>query len=68
MCVLNLVFGLTTPPVGVCLFITTSIGKISIAEGTKAIIPFLICNFAVLLLVTYVPPVTLWLVGLLYGI
>ena len=68
MCVLNLVIGLTTPPVGVCLFITTSIGKISIAEGTKAIIPFLICNFAVLLLVTYVPPVTLWLVGLLYGI
>lgn len=68
MCVLNLVIGLTTPPVGVCLFITSSIGKISIAQGTKAIIPFLICNFAVLLLVTYVPPVTLWLVGLLYGI
>ncbi|MBR0094253.1 MAG: TRAP transporter large permease, partial [Synergistaceae bacterium] len=68
MCVLNLVIGLTTPPVGVCLFITTSIGKISIAQGTKAIIPFLICNFVVLLLVTYFPPVTLWLVGLLYGI
>ena len=68
MCVLNLVIGLTTPPVGVCLFITTSIGKISIAEGTKAIVPFLICNFVVLLLVTYFPPVTLWLVGLLYGI
>ena len=68
MCVLNLVIGLTTPPVGVCLFITSSIGKISIAQGTKAIIPFLICNFAALLLVTYFPPVTLWLVGLLYGI
>ncbi len=68
MCVLNLVIGLTTPPVGVCLFITSSIGKISIAHATKAIIPFLICNFIVLLLVTYFPPVTLWLVGLLYGI
>ncbi len=68
MCVLNLVIGLTTPPVGVCLFITSSIGKISIAQGTKAIIPFLICNFVVLLLVTYFPPVTLWLGGLLYGI
>ena len=67
MCVLNLVIGLTTPPVGVCLFITSSIGKISIARATRAVMPFLICNLIVLLLVTYCPPVTTWLVGLLYG-
>ena len=67
MCVLNLVIGLTTPPVGVCLFITSSIGKISIARATRAVMPFLICNLAVLMLVTYCPPVTTWLVRLLYG-
>ena len=67
MCVLNLVIGLTTPPVGVCLFITSSIAKISIARATRAVMPFLICNLAVLMLVTYCPPVTTWLVRLLYG-
>ena len=68
MCVLNLVIGLTTPPVGVCLFITSSIAKISLSRATRAVMPFLICNLVVLLLVTYCPPVTTWLVGLLYGL
>ena len=68
MCVLNLVIGLTTPPVGVCLFITSSIAKISLARATRAVIPFLVCNLVVLMLVTYCPPVTIWLVELLYGI
>lgn len=67
MAVLNLVLGLTTPPVGVCLFITSSIGKISIGRATKAVLPFLIWNIIVLLMVTYIPPVTLALVQLFYG-
>lgn len=67
MCVLNLVIGLCTPPVGVCLFITSSIGKISIGRATKAVMPFLLWCIVVLLLVTYVPPVTQWLVQLVFG-
>lgn len=65
--VLNLVLGLTTPPVGVCLFITSSIGKISLAKAAKGVMPFLIVNLIVLLIVTYVPWVTLGLVKLFFG-
>lgn len=65
--VLNLVLGLTTPPVGVCLFVTSSIGKISLAQATKGVMPFLIVNLFVLMLVTYVPWITLGLVQLFFG-
>ncbi|MCL4164262.1 UNVERIFIED_CONTAM: hypothetical protein GTU68_053268, partial [Idotea baltica] len=40
--VLNLMIGLTTPPVGVCLFVAASIGKVSIGEVSKASLPFLL--------------------------
>jgi TRAP-type C4-dicarboxylate transport system permease large subunit len=65
--VLNLVLGLTTPPVGVCLFITSSIGKISLTQATKGVLPFFIVNLIVLILVTYLPVLTLGLVGLMFG-
>ena len=66
MCVLNLVLGLTTPPVGVCLFVTSAIGKISLARASKAVMPFLLLNLGVLLLVTFCPPVTLFLVNFFF--
>lgn len=65
--VLNLVLGLTTPPVGVCLFVTSSIGKISLSKASKGILPFLVVNLIVLIIVTYFPPVTLGLVKLVFG-
>ncbi|MDR2518745.1 MAG: TRAP transporter large permease [Spirochaetaceae bacterium] len=65
--VLNLVLGLTTPPVGVCLFVTSSIGKISLAQAAKGVFPFLIVNLAVLFLITSIPALTLGLVRLLFG-
>lgn len=64
--VLNLVIGLTTPPVGVCLFISSSIAKISLSRATKGVMPFLIVNLLVLAAVTYFPPLTTWLVSLIY--
>lgn len=67
VCVLNLVIGLTTPPVGVCLFISSTIGKTSLGKVSKAILPFLGVSIIVLLLVTYFPPTTLWLVNVFYG-
>ncbi|TCO76915.1 TRAP transporter large permease [Marinisporobacter balticus] len=65
--VLNLVIGLTTPPVGVCLFVASSIGKISLGKIAKAILPFLAVSLVVLVLVTFVPQISLFLPNLLYG-
>ncbi|MBJ3776276.1 TRAP transporter large permease [Acuticoccus mangrovi] len=63
--VLNLMLGLTTPPVGVCLFVCANIARLPLAPVVKAIVPFLIANIAVLLLVSYVPATATWLPSLL---
>ena len=57
--VLNLIIGLTTPPVGVCLFVASSIGKISIGAVSKAGLPFLLVSLIVLALVTLFPWISL---------
>ncbi len=67
MCILNLVIGLTTPPVGVCLFVASAIAKISIGRLTIALLPFIMVSLVVLLLVSYVPQVTLWLPNVVFG-
>jgi tripartite ATP-independent transporter DctM subunit len=64
--VLNLIIGLTTPPVGVCLFVGSSIAKISIDEVSRAVIPFVLVSILVLILVTYIPQLSLFLPGLFY--
>ena len=64
--ILNLIIGLTTPPVGVCLFICANIAKISLVEISVAIWPFLLTNIAVLMLVSYVPAVSLFLPTLFF--
>jgi C4-dicarboxylate transporter DctM subunit len=51
--VLNLVIGLTTPPVGVCLFIACSIGQTKLERLSRAILPFLLASIAVLIICTY---------------
>ena len=62
--VLNLIIGLTTPPVGVCLFVASSIGKIPIGKISVAIFPFLIISLIVLTLVTLIPEISLFLPNL----
>jgi len=64
MAVLNLVIGLTTPPVGVCLFVASSIGEVSLVKVSKAVLPFLAVSLFVLMLVSYVPGISLFLPGL----
>lgn len=59
--VLNLVIGLITPPLGVCLFIACSIAKITLEQIAKSILPFLLAAIAVLFIVTYIPELVLWL-------
>ena len=65
--VMNLVLGLCTPPVGVCLFAATAIGGNKLSENVKALAPFLISNFTVLALVTYVPAVSVGVMRLFTG-
>ena len=62
---LNLMIGLTTPPLGVCLFVAAGIGKVSIGAVSRAGLPFLLVSLAVLALVTLVPGLSLWLPGVL---
>ncbi|WP_158858730.1 TRAP transporter large permease [Lunatibacter salilacus] len=64
--VFNLVIGLTTPPVGVCLFVASSIGNISLEKIARAGLPFLLVSLFILMLVTFVPEVSLWLPSLFY--
>ena len=58
---LNLGIGLLTPPVGSVLFAGSSIGKISIEELSKGMIPFYIIMVITLLILTFVPELTLFL-------
>jgi C4-dicarboxylate transporter, DctM subunit len=63
--VLNLMIGLTTPPVGVCLFICANIARLPLAPVVRAITPFLLTNIGVLLLVSYIPALATWLPSVL---
>ena len=59
--VINLAFGLTTPPVGTALFVALKVGNISMEKIIPPLIPLLACMCVVLLFVTYVPEVYQWL-------
>ena len=59
--ILNLGIGLCTPPVGSVLFVGCAVGRIPIAQAVRTIWPFYLASIAVLLLVTYVPGLSLWL-------
>jgi len=57
--VLNMAIGLCTPPVGSNLFVASSIGNVRFSTVTKAVIPFVAGLLFCLLVVTYVPLVSL---------
>jgi tripartite ATP-independent transporter DctM subunit len=63
--VLNLMIGLTTPPVGVCLFVCAGIARLPLAPVVRAILPFLATNLLVLLAVSYIPALSTWLPSVL---
>jgi TRAP-type C4-dicarboxylate transport system permease large subunit len=62
----NTMIGLTTPPVGVCLFGVSAIAKLPIEKIVKAYLPFLAILVAVLLLLTLFPQLSLFLPNLLF--
>lgn len=59
--VINLSFGLTTPPVGTALFVALKVGNISMEKIIPPLLPLLACMLVVLLFVTYVPESYAWL-------
>lgn len=63
--ILNCGIGLITPPVGSVQFVGCAIGRISMAQSMRTIWPFYLACTAVLMLVTFVPALSLWLPSLL---
>ncbi|AKJ65651.1 TRAP transporter large permease [Kiritimatiella glycovorans] len=57
----NLCIGLCTPPVGTCLFIGCGVGQTTIARVTRTILPFFAAMIVALMVITYLPIVSLWL-------
>ncbi len=61
MMIANLCIGLCTPPVGTCLFIGCGVGKTTIAKVTRTMLPFFASMILALMVITYIPQVSLWL-------
>lgn len=64
--ILNLGIGLCTPPVGSVLFVGCAVGKVSVGKVIKTIWPFYGAAVATLMLVTYIPSLSLWLPSLFH--
>jgi tripartite ATP-independent transporter DctM subunit len=66
--VLNLMIGTLTPPVGTVMYVILNISKISMLEFTREIWPMLVALIGVLFLITYYPPLVLYIPNLLMGV
>ena len=64
--VVNMEIGMITPPVGLNLFVTSGITGMSLVQVTRAALPWLSVLLVFLLLVTYIPQISLFLPGLLF--
>lgn len=62
--IVNMGIGMITPPVGSCLYVACNIARISFEDLVKAVIPYIIILVLILLLVTYVPAISLGLAHL----
>lgn len=58
---LNLMIGLLHPPLGMVLFVLSRVAKLSVERTTMAIVPWLVPLFLALILITFIPAVSLWL-------
>ena len=65
--VINFAVGMETPPLGYSLFVGSAISGLSIEEITKGMLPFFFVDVGMLMVVTFVPWVTLWLPKLILG-
>jgi C4-dicarboxylate transporter DctM subunit len=65
--VVNMEVGMCHPPVGLNLYVASGITKMGISELTVAVLPWLLTMLGFLLLITYVPEISLWLPRLVYS-
>ena len=61
----NLGLGLCTPPVGSCLFVGCAVGKLPMEKAVRTIWPFYLVIFVALMLITFIPAISLTLPGLI---
>jgi C4-dicarboxylate transporter DctM subunit len=61
----NMEIGMITPPVGLNLYVASGISRLGLTETTKACAPWILVMMAYLVLITYVPAISLWLPNLL---
>ena len=66
--ILNLMIGLITPPVGVVLYVLSSLSKQPFEAIAKACVPHVIVLIVVLMIITFVPQLSLWLPNLAFGL
>ncbi len=65
--VVNMEVGMCHPPVGLNLYVASGITKMGISELTVAVLPWLLTMLGFLLVITYVPQISLWLPRLIFG-
>ena len=65
MMTMNLAIGLVTPPVGLDLYVACGLAKLSLKEISIGVLPFIFAALMALLLITYIPSITLWLPNVL---
>lgn len=65
--IFNLMIGLLTPPMGLALFLVADIAKVRMQDVLREMLPFYVPLVATLLLITFVPAITLWLPRLAVG-
>ena len=62
----NMEIGMITPPVGLNLYVASGISKLGLTETTKACLPWILVMLVYLMVITYIPQISLWLPNLLY--
>ena len=63
--IVNMEIGMITPPVGLNLYVASGISKMGLTETSVAVLPWLFTMLVFLMMVTYIPELTLWLPRLL---
>ncbi|WP_340108304.1 TRAP transporter large permease [Pikeienuella sp. HZG-20] len=59
--VTNIMIGIITPPLGICLFVTSRIAGVPLNESVREILPFIVTSIIALLVITYIPAISLTL-------
>jgi C4-dicarboxylate transporter DctM subunit len=65
--VVNMEIGMVTPPVGLNLFVTSGITGMPLTEVVQAALPWLMLLLGFLIVITYIPPISVFLPNLMFG-